>query len=524
MSHFKSALILLAAAAIATLIAPAHAQQPPRTILANLSDITAPRDMFWQQCVGADHPGILLRKDNLAQLRLIHDELGFKFIRFHGIFADDMDAYREVDGRPIYNFEKINAVYDAILQIGMKPFVEISFMPHDLATSDKTIFYWKANGSPPRDYRAWADFITAFTRNLQSHFGKSEIEKWKFEIWNEPNLDGFWTDGNQEAYFQLYDTTATAIKTVDPALLVGGPATAGAAWIPEFIEHAKTAGIPVDFITTHTYGVVGGFLDENGKGDNKLSPDPASIVDDVLKVRSQVTASAMPNLPVHFTEWSTSYSPRDPIHDTYLSAAFVLDKLKKTEGSVQSMSYWTYTDLFEEAGPPPASFHGGFGLLNREGIRKPTFFAFKYLNELGPQVLHNNDARSWLTRDGQNFSALIWDFTPPDQKESNRPYFHKLHPSTPLPPIDLTVTSLPPGTYRLVVHRTGFNANDPYSQYIDWGRPKDLTPAQIDALQNLSSDTAETDITLDIPADGTFHRKIPIRTNDVILLNLSRVP
>jgi len=488
-----------------------------------MADTVGSRDISWQESVGADHPGILLRKDNLAQLRIIHDELGFKCIRFHGIFADDMEAYHEVNGKPIYNFDKIDAVYDAIMRIGMKPFVEIGFMPHDLATGDKTIFYWKANGSPPKDYGKWADFITAFTRNLETRFGKSEVEKWKFEIWNEPNLDGFWTGGNQAAYFRLYDTTVKAIKGVDPALLAGGPATAGVAWVPDFIEHAKAAGVPVDFITTHTYGVLAGFFDENGIGDNKLSPNPGSIVDDVANVRRQVSASSMPNLPVYFTEWSSSYNPRDPIHDTYLNAAFVLDKLKKTEGLVQAMSYWTYTDLFEEAGPPPASFHGGFGLLNREGIRKATFFAYKYLNELGPQVLHNSDMRSWLTRDGGDFSGLIWDYTTPDQKESNRPYFRKLHPSTPLPPIDLTVTSLQPGRYRLVVHRVGFKANDAYSQYIEWGRPKDLKPQQIAALQMISSDAPETELVVDVGIDGKLHRKLKIRTNDVILIKASRV-
>ena len=504
-------------------MAQAYAQQSDRSIIANMADVAGPRDVFWQECVGADHPGILLRKDNLAQLRLVHEELGFKYIRFHGIFADDMEAYHEVNGRPIYNFDKIDAVYRAILQIGMKPFVEIGFMPHDLATSDKTIFYWKANGSPPKDYGKWADFITAFTRNLETRFGKSEVEEWKFEIWNEPNLDGFWTDGDQAAYFQLYDATVKAIKAVDRALLVGGPATAGAAWVPELIEHAKAAGVPVDFITTHTYGVEAGFFDENGEGDNKLSTKPGSIVDDVANVRRQVTASSMPNLPVHFTEWNSSYNPRDPIHDTYLNAALVLDKLKKTEGLAQSMSYWAYTDLFEEAGPPPASFHGGFGLLNREGIRKATFFAYKYLNSLGPQVLHNGDARSWLTRDGPNFAGLIWDYTIPDQNESNRPYFRKLHPSTPLAPIDLTVTGLQAGKYRLVVHRTGFKANDAYSQYVEWGRPDDLTPEQIATLQKLSSDVPETEVVVDVGADGALHRKIQIRANDVILVKASRI-
>ena len=504
-------------------LATVHAENAERTIAADMTKVDGRRDMFWQNSVGADHGGLLLRKENQVQLQTAHAEIGFKYIRFHGIFADDTDVYREVNGKPVYHFEKVDAVYDTILHTGMKPFVEISFMPHDLASQDKTIFYWKANGSPPKDYAKWADLITAFIRHFETRYGKAELAKWRFEIWNEPNLDGFWTGGDQQAYFHLYDTTVRAIKKVDPALLVGGPATAGAAWIPDFIQHAKAAGSPVDFITTHTYGVVGGFLDENGQSDNKLSTDPGSVVNDVLKVRQQTVAAGIPHIPVYFTEWSTSYSPRDPIHDAYLSAPFILEKLKRVEGSVQSMSYWTYTDLFEEAGPPPASFHGGFGLINREGIRKASFFAYKYLDELGPQVLHDGDTHSWLTRDGGNFAGLIWNYTVPDQQGGNHSYFRKLHPSTSLPAVDLTVSSLQPGAYRLLLYRTGFKANDAYSQYIEWGLPKDLTSAQIAVLQHLASDTPELDIRVNVDGNGSFNRKILMRTNDVLLVKLSRL-
>ena len=518
----KAKFAFAAALATAILVAPAIAQ--PREITADMAQAKGPRDMFWQLCVGAGHAALLLRPANVEQLQLTHREIGFKYVRFHGLFTDDMDAYREVNGAPVYNFDKIDAVYDAILQAGMKPFVELGFMPDALAEKNNYIFYWKGNGAHPKDYGKWGDFITAFTRHIEARYGQAEVASWKFEVWNEPNLSGFWADGDQKAYFHLYDVTAKAIKAVDPALQVGGPATAGAAWVPEFIAHAKEAGVPVDFITTHTYGVDGGFLDEKGESDNKLSPKPDSISGDVLKVRAQVDASSMPGLPVHFTEWSTSYSSRDPIHDAYLSAAFILDKLKKTEGAVQSMSYWTYSDLFEEGGPPPASFHGGFGLLNREGIRKASFFAYKYLNELGPQDLLDSDAESWLTRDGENFSGLIWNYTTPDMKESNRPYFRKLHPATPLAPIDLKVTSLKPGTYRLTLHRTGFKANDAYSQYIAWGLPKDLTTTQIAELQKLSADKPVMNAVVKVGADGIFQRKIALRTNDVILVSLDRVP
>lgn len=510
---------LLQALALAVAIATPGSAQSARSIVADMTDVTGPRDMAWQDCVGAGHAGLLLRKANQEQLRLVHDEIGFKYIRFHGIFADDTAPYKEVDGTPVYNFEKIDAIYGTILKIGMKPLVEISFMPRDLASDTKTIFYWKANGSPPKDWGKWADFITAFTRHLESHIGTAEVRQWRFEVWNEPNLDGFWKGGDQASYFKLYDVTAKAIKAVDPALKVGGPSTAGAAWVPEFLAHAKSAGVPVDFITTHAYGVNGGFFDEKGEDDNKLSPDPGSISNDVWKVRGQIQA-VRPGLPLYFTEWSTSYNPRDPIHDDYLSAAFILDKLRKTEGGAQSMSYWTYTDLFEEAGPPPSSFHGGFGLINREGIRKAAFFAYKYLNELGPQALSDSDSRAILSRDGNGFAGLFWDYTTPEQKESDRPFFRKLRPATPVAPVDLTIVKLQPGTYRLTVFRTGFEANDAYSQYIAWGRPTNLTADQVATLQKLSSDAPEQDVTVTVGADGTFHHSIALRTNDVVLVKL----
>jgi xylan 1,4-beta-xylosidase len=484
--------------------------------------VQGPRDLFWQDCVGADHGPLMLRPANQLQLRMVQREIGFKYVRFHGILTHT-HVYRESHGAPVYDFSEVDAIYAAVLAAGMKPFVEISFMPQALASGRKTIFYWTANGSPPTDYGKWAALTTAFARNLETRFGRTEVESWRFEVWNEPNLDGFWTHGDQQAYFHLYDVTARAIKAVDPALRVGGPATAGAAWIPQFLDHAHAAGSPVDFITTHAYGVEGGFLDANGKSDVELSKDPGAIVNDVLNVRRQVSAAGRPAIPVYFTEWSTSYNPRDPIHDAYLSAPYILEKLKRVQGAVQAMSYWTYTDLFEEAGPPPTSFQGGFGLVNREGIRKSAFFAYRYLDELGREALRDSDPESWLTRDGGSFSGLIWNYTPPHQSVGDRTYFRELHPSRSLPAIRLVVSSLHPGTYRLSVFRTGYRSNDAYSRYIDWGLPANLTARQIAILQHLTRDLPETSVAVRVDSSGVFRRQIPIRTNDIILVKLTRV-
>jgi alpha-L-fucosidase len=294
--------------------------------------------------------------------------------------------------------------------------------------------------------------------------------------------------------------------------------------VPEFLGHVKQSGAPVDFVTTHAYGVDGGFLDEEGKSDTKLSPSADAIVGDVRRVRQQIAASAFPHLPLYFTEWSTSYTPRDPVHDSYISAPYILTKLKGSQGQAQGMSYWTYSDLFEESGPPPASFHGGFGLLNREGIRKPAFFAYKYLHALQGNSLATDDPQAMLATRGEDLTAVIWDFEQPVQAVSDRPFYTKVIAAHPAAPVQLQVLHLTPGAdYHLQVYRTGFHANDAYSAYLEMGAPKDLTAEQLARLTALTRDLPETDRVVRSGADGGAEIAVPMSSNDIVLLKLTLI-
>jgi len=238
-------------------------------------------------------------------------------------------------------------------------------------------------------------------------------------------------------------------------------------------------------------------------------------------VRKEIAASAFPTLPLYFTEWSTSYTPRDPVHDSYVSAAYILSKLKASEGLLQGMSYWTFSDLFEEGGPPPTPFHGGFGLLNREGIRKPAFFAYKYLHALQGKTIPTDDGQALMAEDGGRFAAVLWDFETPQQAVSNRPFFTKVLPSQPGSPIELRMTHLKPGAvFHLEVHRTGFNANDAYTAYLEMGSPKELTEAQIQHLNDLTRDLPEKAQTVRAGSDGTLEVRVPMRSNDIVLVTL----
>ncbi len=302
---------------------------------------------------------------------------------------------------------------------------------------------------------------------------------------------------------------------------MGGPSTAGAAWVPEFLAHVKTSGAGVDFVSTHTYGVDGGFLDEKGQQDTKLSASPDAIVGDVRRVRGEIAKSAFPNLPLYFTEWSTSYTPRDAVHDSYVSAPYILDKLRRTQGLVQGMSYWTYSDLFEEPGPPTGPFQGGFGLMNPQGIRKPAWFAYKYLNALKGREIACEDGQVFAARDGNRVAALAYAWRQPDQKVSNRPFYTRLHPTTDVEPLQVRLTGLKPGSYRLRVRRTGYRANDAYSAYLDMGSPKTLTLDQLRKLEDLTQDRPEIDKVIKTRGETTID--LPMRANDIVLVELEPV-
>jgi len=518
-----AALALGLAAFLAATGVSAATNETVRLISADLRQTNGPLDTMFKLCVGAGRANEGLRADWQRQLTYAHRECGFEYIRMHGLFDDDMGVYREDNGTPQYNWQYIDELYDFLHSIGMKPFVELGFMPNALASGSKTIFWYRGNVTPPKDMTKWANFIRAFVTHVQERYGDAEVRTWYFEVWNEPNLmNGFWA-GTQQQYFNFYAATARAIKSVSPDYKVGGPATAGAGWVPEFIHFCDTNHAPVDFISTHTYGVESGYLDEHGDGGTVLSQNPNSIIGDVKRVRQQIADSAMPRLDLHFTEWSSSYTESDPVHDSYHSAAYILDRLKKCGDAAQSMSYWTFTDIFEEAGPRWEPFYGGFGLINYEDINKPAFYAYQFLNRLGPTELKTDDASAWICADkAGGVQALIWDFTNthPGKSVHNQVFYKRDLPSQPKNMVTLSLSNLSRGTYTVATYKVGYRINDAYDTYRDLGAPAQLTKAQVAQIKSANSGAPAEIRTVKIGRDGKFAQPFDLRENDVVLITL----
>ncbi|MFI5139398.1 MAG: glycoside hydrolase, partial [Sphingobacteriales bacterium] len=416
----------------------------------------------------------------------------------------------------------INVLYDYIVSIGMKPLVELGFMPSVLARSRKPIFWWRGKVTPPGDYDKWSALIQNLVRHFTERYGRDEVKTWHFEVWNDPNLKDGSRTGSRADYFKLYRYSAMAVKSVDKDYKVGCPATAGATRVRETTAFCSKNAVPIDFISTHVYDVEQDFLDEYGSTGTAPDKNPASISGHIINSRKQIQASAMPGLALHYKERCISSTPPDPIHDSYHKAAFVLNKIKQTGGAANSMPYCTFTDIFDEAGPQLTPFHGGFGLMNTEGIKKPAYYAYTFLNKLGNTELLNGDSSSWACKNEKgDLQVLLWDYTYtlPDSVNNQSNYPSDL-PAKSKGMVRILLSGIAEGKYRLELSQIGYKSNDVYSTYLSIGKPNQLTRNQIKILKQLNNGQPKEKKDVSIDRYGKFSIELQLRENDVYLFNL----
>jgi len=490
-----------------------------RTVSADMQKVKGSHDKMFRRCVGAGHAALGLRAAYRDQLAAARRECGFEYLRFHGLLHDDMGVYREEEGQPVYGWQYVDELFDSFLDVGARPFVELSFMPKALASGDGTVFSWGGNKTPPASLDKWEELIRRAVAHWEQRYGRDEVKKWYFEVWNEPNLPGFWS-GSKDDYFALYAAAAKAVKSVCAEYRVGGPSTAGMAWILDTIEFCRKNSVPLDFISSHTYGVDGHF-DETGKSVLHISNHPHALWKGVHNGREEIRASAMPDLELHVTEWSTSYSSRDPVHDSYYSAAYILSKLKRCEGAADSMSYWTFSDVFEELRPPMAAFHGGFGLVNLQGLKKPAYFSYKWLNEMGETELTCDDTDAWVCRDDRGVQVLFWRYTHLEQDAHNQVFFRRDLKPEGSEATRLKLSGLAPGPYEMAVYRVGYRSNDVYSDYLDLGSPDTLSREEVERMRGRHNGAPETVQRVSVGEDGTFVTDLTMRDNDVAFVTLT---
>ncbi|MGD1821881.1 MAG: GH39 family glycosyl hydrolase [Pleomorphochaeta sp.] len=472
---------------------------------------------FWSTCVGAGRANEGLRANWQKQLSTVVKNCGFKYIRFHGLFNKDMFIYREEENKAIYNWQYVDELFDSLLDIGIRPFVEFGFCPEDMASSSNTQFWWNGYVSPPKDYDKWGCLIKKCLIHWIERYGLDEVRQWYFEVWNEPNLFAFWAS-TKKLYFELYKVSALSIKEVDSLLRVGGPATSNfvpddrfvkdmedtskqmtfkvndidkqkweAVWLKDFIDYCCSENLPVDFISTHPYPTDFA-LDGHGK-TRGLSREVNSTQQDLKWLRNFIDKSEYPNAEIHLTEWSSSPSPRDFAHDYLPAATFVVKSNIESLNLVDSLSYWTFTDVFEEGGAGDTIFHGGFGMINFQSIVKPTFHAYRFLNYLGDNEVSRSDGYI-ITRfkEDNRISALIYNYpnevsqAVPISPYPNWNVAEKTLATGANKKLNFKLRDLSPST-KFIVETLDANHGFAFKKWKEMGMKASLTRAQIEVIK-----------------------------------------
>ena len=462
---------------------------------------TTPFPHFWEQMFGSGHAILSLRAGYRDDMRAVKHVTEFRYVRFHGILNHEVGVYNLGDDcKPVYNFSYVDQIYDGLLKNGVKPFVEISFMPRKLAFNpdDLHAFWYKPNVSPPKSYEQWDDLVKHFAQHLIDRYGIDEVSQWYFEVWNEPNIDFWGGIPRQASYFDLYDHTARDLKNVSPRLRVGGPATAAASWITPFLQHVAANHVPIDFVSSH------GYADDTAQNlfhNDKPVPMDDRVCGAVKKVQGQIESSSLPKLPLFWTEWNVQ--GMDESRDTPFVGPGVANTIRECDGHVKMMSFWTFDDVFEEGGVAQKPFDGGFGLIALGGIKKPSYYDFSLLHQLGDERIANTADNVLVTRSKEGGLAVaVWNIVDPGEKGTSKT-------------VRLDFAGLPGGA-SVTVSRVDDSHGDPMSAYRGMGSPQYPTMAQVEKLNAASALPPPTREHL----DGN-HLTLQLAPNALVLVKVS---
>jgi xylan 1,4-beta-xylosidase len=468
---------------------------PTETVDVDSSAASHPFPHFWEQMFGSGRAILSLRDSYRRDLREVKQATGFEYIRFHAIFHDEAGVYDEdANGAPVYNFSYVDQIYDGLLANGVRPFVELSFMPSKLAAKQTLQSFWyHPIVSPPKDWTKWGDLVSHFAQHLVDRYGVDEVSHWYFEVWNEPNLD-FWAgEPKEQTYYQLYDTAAKALKSVSPSIRVGGPSTAQAAWADRFIRHIAENNIPADFVSTHVYANDSS-TDIFGTKEN--IPRADMVCRAAQKVHDQVKASARPDMPIIWSEYNASYKNEPDVTDAVFMGPWLANTIRECDGLAEIFSYWSFSDVFEEQGVVKQPIYGGFGLIAEDDLPKPAFNAFKVLHKLGDQRIPV-DSKSVLVTKRSDGALVIaaWNLFEPDENGPPKTITINLKDSKP--------------NRRVLVYRVDSTHGSLLNAYNAMGRPMSPTPKQVAELRRAADLPAPEKgqllagkVTVTLPAQG----------------------
>lgn len=478
----------------------------------------------WEGVVNVDQFRWLVRRDMQEQLVLAQRELGAKHVRAVGMFDDEMRVFCPSPGsfmgyeskEPRTNWQNVDYVIDSLVDRNLFPMFTTSFIPSAMASGPVTVFTTKASTSPPKDWRTWEAFVREAVRHAVDRYSLEIVRQWHFEVWNEPNLHGWFWGGTQSDFHDLWRTTFNAIKSVDASLRVGGPSTARAEWIEDLLAYGSAHGCAPDYLITHIYN-------NDSTADNPLAPfagaqadknsrSPNSAAGFIRGVRRLADRLGFKG-EIHWNEWGRSFHGVDKRREEPAEAAFCVRLLDQVSQEADVFSYWCLSDIYDQVGFGREAFFGGYGLFNLQGLRKPTYHAFELMTRLGTErVVTGGDGVD-------SFTNTIVTQSPAQRRAHVLVYGYDHADDPAIQSLDVRV-ELPRGAKPLALYRVDSGENNVVARWRELGAPAYLSRAQTrelaatNALQR-SSSRIETTLT-----DGRLTARFPMEAPGVALLEI----
>lgn len=403
-----------------------HPEKHPPTVRISMLPSGCQVKPSWSTFVCAGRAKELLYGQVQQMLRTTQREIGFRYIKFHGLFNDDMMVYSEdANGKPLLQFYYIDQLLDFLLSINLKPFIQLSFMPEQLALEpDKKIFHSGMITSLPKDMEKWTQLVEQFTRHVMDRYGEAAVASWPFSLWNEPDtprsMFGF---GDSNLYHAFYRDTYKAVKNILPSVSFGSPSIVKPTiesnrWLQDFLSFCIANDCKPDFIAFNFYPILHGqsetyrFDDEwdFSSGRLMLSNDPDCLSSLIGALQTQLGEAGFSSLPLYMIEWNSTSSHRELLNDTCFEAAYIVKNILENHGRLDSFGHWALTDLLEEQWVEKELFHGGLGLFTNTGIKKPGYHAYHFLSKLGSSLLGQGEGYFLTTSGNDHYQLLMYNY------------------------------------------------------------------------------------------------------------------
>ncbi|MDE5562749.1 MAG: helix-turn-helix domain-containing protein [Clostridiales bacterium] len=446
----------------------------------------------------------LLFGDVQQMLREIQRDIGYEYINFHGLLSDDMLVYSEDEkGNPRYSFVLIDKIIDFLISVNLKPMITFSFMPKALALyPENTVYASPFCISPPKDMNKWRALISALTQHLIERYGKRAVRSWVFSVWNEPDTSTtmFGFENNLD-FYELYKVTYETVKSVDKKIVFGSPSVlvsynVNRQWIRGFIEWCKRHECIPDFLSIHFYD--NDFSDESlpthrpaHPAHERLNMDENSFSECIGITKQMFAELELSDIPIYLTEWNLTVSHRNLLNDTCFKSCYLAKNLLKNYDELDSFGYWTLTDFIEETQPSPEQFHGGLGIFTQDGIKKPHYHMFEFVNKLGNKIIEQGDGY-FITKSHNAVQIILYNYEHFNHLFASGERFDMTFTKRYTPfsqlgkmHVSLTLSDIPFDECTVVEHILNQNHGSAFDEWVRMGAPK-LNDYTVNYLKHIS--------------------------------------